>query len=198
MRCISWVELIFHISQTRSKHNYKCINYGLHNLYICNYVYCLFVKYERTEYTRKNNCPIMIKIYVGKQLISKKVTMCEIWCQFKVAATSLKLEIRLHAYPVGTNTRSGTEVILHSSDWLMRSELGYTFHESYFRLKRRCIDFKSTSSLHLSVVHCGFPMLVVYPMFFTAHSFIRTYTRNCLKTDWPEEALELRMISQEM
>ena len=30
---------------------------------------------------------------------------------FKVAATSLKLEIRLHAHQVGTNTRSGTEVI---------------------------------------------------------------------------------------
>ena len=29
----------------------------------------------------------------------------------KVAATSLKLEVRLHAHQVGTNTRSGTEVI---------------------------------------------------------------------------------------
>ena len=38
---------------------------------------------------------------------------------------SLKLEIRLHAHLVGTNTRSGTEVILRSSDWLIRSELGY-------------------------------------------------------------------------
>ena len=43
----------------------------------------------------------------------------------KDVATSVKLEIRLHAHPVGTNTRSGTEIILRSSDWLMRSELGY-------------------------------------------------------------------------
>ena len=31
---------------------------------------------------------------------------------FKVAATSLKLEIRLHAHRVGTNTHSVTEAIL--------------------------------------------------------------------------------------
>ena len=32
----------------------------------------------------------------------------------KVAATSLKLEIRLHAYQIGTNTQSGTnEFLLH-------------------------------------------------------------------------------------
>ena len=37
----------------------------------------------------------------------------------KVAATSLKLETRLHAHQDDTNTRSGTEVILRSSDWLM-------------------------------------------------------------------------------
>ena len=43
----------------------------------------------------------------------------------KVALTSLKLEIRLHADQVYTNTRSGSEVILRSSDWLMCSELGY-------------------------------------------------------------------------
>ena len=30
---------------------------------------------------------------------------------FKVAATSLKLEIRIYAYQVGTNTRSHTKVI---------------------------------------------------------------------------------------
>ena len=29
----------------------------------------------------------------------------------KVAVTSLKLEIRLHAYPAGMNTRSGTKAI---------------------------------------------------------------------------------------
>ena len=29
----------------------------------------------------------------------------------KVAATSLKLEMRLHVHQVGTNTRSGTEAI---------------------------------------------------------------------------------------
>ena len=40
-----------------------------------------------------------------------------------VAGTSLKLEIRLLAYPVGTNTRSAT--FLCSSDWLKHSELGY-------------------------------------------------------------------------
>ena len=39
---------------------------------------------------------------------------------FKVTATSLKLEIRLHAHQVGTNTGSGTKV----SFTLMRSELG--------------------------------------------------------------------------
>ena len=44
---------------------------------------------------------------------------------FKVAAASLKLEIRLHAHPVCTNTWSGTEAILPSSDWLMRSDLCY-------------------------------------------------------------------------
>ena len=44
----------------------------------------------------------------------------------KVAATSLKLDIRLHAHQVGTNARSGTEVSLRSSDWLMRLELGYS------------------------------------------------------------------------
>ena len=32
-------------------------------------------------------------------------------CHFKVTATSLTLEIRLHAHQVGTNTRSGTEVM---------------------------------------------------------------------------------------
>ena len=37
----------------------------------------------------------------------------------------LKLERRLHAYQVGTNPRSGTKLILRSSDWLMCSELGY-------------------------------------------------------------------------
>ena len=30
----------------------------------------------------------------------------------KVAAMSMELEIRLHAHQVGTNTRSGTKVIL--------------------------------------------------------------------------------------
>ena len=67
---------------------------------------------------------------------------------FKVDALSLRLEISLHAHPVGTNTRFGTEVIftliwlayafgirwrthdlvpksfLRSFDWLTRSELG--------------------------------------------------------------------------
>ena len=43
----------------------------------------------------------------------------------KVAAMSLKLEIRLHTRQVDTNTRSGTEVILRSSDWLMLSEPVY-------------------------------------------------------------------------
>ena len=43
----------------------------------------------------------------------------------KVAAISLKLEVRLHAHQVGTNTWSGTKVNLCSSDWLMRSEPGY-------------------------------------------------------------------------
>ena len=41
----------------------------------------------------------------------------------------MRLEIRLHAYQVGTNTRFGTEVIFYphliGPDWLMRSELGY-------------------------------------------------------------------------
>ena len=43
----------------------------------------------------------------------------------RVAATSLKLEIRLRARSVGTNTRSVTEAFLRSSDWLMCSELGF-------------------------------------------------------------------------
>ena len=43
----------------------------------------------------------------------------------KVTATSLKLELRLHAHQVGMDTRSGMEVSLCSSDWLMRLELGY-------------------------------------------------------------------------
>ena len=46
----------------------------------------------------------------------------------EVAAMSLKFQVRLHvhAYQVGTNTRSGTEVNIYClSDWLMRSELGY-------------------------------------------------------------------------
>ena len=43
---------------------------------------------------------------------------------------SLKLEIRLHTYQVGANTRSGTKVIF--TQYLigleMRSELGYFAH----------------------------------------------------------------------
>ena len=35
------------------------------------------------------------------------------------------LMAKLHAYQVGMNTWSGTEVILLSFDWLMRLELGY-------------------------------------------------------------------------
>ena len=61
----------------------------------------------------------------------------------KVDATSLRLEIRLYAHRVGMNTRFGTEAILtqlHSSDWLIYSELGY-YARSYFRLKRRRSDF---------------------------------------------------------
>ena len=46
---------------------------------------------------------------------------------FKVAATSLKLEIRLYAHRVGTNTRSGTEAkVQRSSHWLVCSEPDYS------------------------------------------------------------------------
>ena len=50
---------------------------------------------------------------------------------FKVNATSLKLENRLHTYSVGMNTQSRTKVILiyaHLINWLMRSELNYFAH----------------------------------------------------------------------
>ena len=46
---------------------------------------------------------------------------------FKVAVMSMKLKIRLYTHSC-MNTRSGTKVILRSSDWLMRSELGYFAH----------------------------------------------------------------------
>ena len=44
----------------------------------------------------------------------------------KVDATSLKLDVRLHAHYM--NTQSNTKAILCSSDWLMRLELGYFAH----------------------------------------------------------------------
>ena len=44
--------------------------------------------------------------------------------EFKVTASSLKLEIRLHIHEVETNTWFGIEVMfVRSSDWLMHSEL---------------------------------------------------------------------------
>ena len=43
----------------------------------------------------------------------------------KVAATSFKLEIRLHAHEVGTTHDLVPKSFLRSSDWLMRSEQGY-------------------------------------------------------------------------
>ena len=66
---------------------------------------------------------------------------------FKVAATSLKRAIRLHAHPVGTNTRSGTEAIFtlillaH-----VRSELGYFAHSliSGFNDDAATLTFKMT------------------------------------------------------
>ena len=61
-----------------------------------------------------------------------KVFLCHVLlADVKVAATSLKLEVRLHALTlvnqVRTNTWSGinSKVILRSSDWLMHSEAGY-------------------------------------------------------------------------
>ena len=59
----------------------------------------------------------------------------------KVAATSLKLEIRLHAHWVGANTQSDTEVMFMLI-WLAQSlVLGY-FAQSYFRLKQWHSNFK--------------------------------------------------------
>ena len=68
--------------------------------------------------------------------------MCNSWALLKVAATSLKLEIRLHAHQVDTNTQSGTKVTLRSSDWLMRSELGYFAHSLISGVNRQCSNFK--------------------------------------------------------
>ena len=45
--------------------------------------------------------------------------------KIKIAVSSLKLEIKLHAHQDGTNTRSVTKVILRLSHLLMNSELGY-------------------------------------------------------------------------
>ena len=45
------------------------------------------------------------------QSVSPLSYKCVWTLEFKVAATSSKLEIRLHAHQVGTNTRSDTEVI---------------------------------------------------------------------------------------
>ena len=72
----------------------------------------------------------------------------------KVAAMSSKLEIRLYAHPVGTNTRSGIEEIF-TLIWLahaFRTRLVCT--QSYFRFKRRRSDFKTfvftlNANLHL-------------------------------------------------
>ena len=43
----------------------------------------------------------------------------------KVTAMCLKLEIRLHAHPVGTTYNLVLKKFLHSSDWLMSSEPGF-------------------------------------------------------------------------
>ena len=59
----------------------------------------------------------------------KKLNFC-----FKVAETSLKFEIRLHACQVGTITRSGTELFTQS-DWLMRSEI-YDWHITVYNFIR--------------------------------------------------------------
>ena len=90
------------------------------------------------EYSRKisNPLPILHITFKGKGenglldqisiLSIMEIKMC--MSEVKVTAMSLKLEVRLHAHSVGTNTWSGTEVKLHSFDWIMRSELGYFAH----------------------------------------------------------------------
>ena len=61
---------------------------------------------------------------------------------FRVAATSLKIEIRLHTHPVGMNTRSGTKQVLRSSDWLRHSELGYFARSLISALNDTAVTFK--------------------------------------------------------
>ena len=72
----------------------------------------------------------------------------------KVVAMSLKSEIRLHAHRVGTNTRSGTKAISHSSDWLMHSELGYFVRSLISGLNDGAVTFiqshvKGTDDQHM-------------------------------------------------
>ena len=54
----------------------------------------------------------------------------------------MRLEIRLYAHQVFTNTRSRTEVILRSSEWLMCSELCWFAYSLISKLKRRWSDLK--------------------------------------------------------
>ena len=62
---------------------------------------------------------------------------------FKVTATALKLEIRLHTHQVGLNTRSGTEVIF-TLIWLAHAfGTRLLCTKSYFRRKRWHSDFKA-------------------------------------------------------
>ena len=63
----------------------------------------------------------------------------------KVTATSLKLEIRLHAHMVGTNTRSGTEAIFMLI-WLAYYVFGTRLLHSYFRSGFILVNFVSQSS----------------------------------------------------
>ena len=63
--------------------------------------------------------------------------------KLKVAVTSLKLEIRLHAQRLAQTHDLVPQQFLPSSDWLVRSEPGYYAHSLYISgSKRRRSNFK--------------------------------------------------------
>ena len=92
----------------------------------------------------------------------------------KVAATSLKLETRLHAYHVGMNTRSGTEVIFMHAHLVGSCVQNHaTLHVILFQGKRWHSDFKISSCLTWTsriFQHVYFPNLWRFlPLFLHAH-----------------------------